>query len=75
MLFRSPYLNRRSEGDEDVTDRRDPDGVGESHRPRAGLYNLTKDEAPCLIHFGKDKTEQWLLVRMQKPDASEAPKN
>ena len=21
-----------------------------------GLYNLTKDEAPCLIHFGKDKT-------------------
>ena len=40
-----------------------------------GLYNLTKDEAPCLIHFGKDKTEQWLLVRMQQPDASAAPKN
>ena len=35
-----------------------------------GLYNLTKDEAPCLIHFGKDKTEQWLLVRMQKPDTA-----
>jgi hypothetical protein len=34
-----------------------------------GLYNLTKDEAPCLIHFGKDKTEQWLLVRLQKPDS------
>ena len=33
-----------------------------------GLYNLTKDEAPCLIHFGKDKTEQWLLVRLQKPE-------
>ncbi len=33
-----------------------------------GLYNLTKDEAPCLIHFGKDRTEQWLLVRVQKPD-------
>ncbi len=40
-----------------------------------GLYNLTKDEAPCLIHFGKDKTEQWLLVRMQKPDAADAPNN
>ena len=42
-----------------------------------GLYNLTKDEAPCLIHFGKDKTEQWLLVRMQKPDAASEmrPKN
>jgi hypothetical protein len=34
-----------------------------------GLYNLTKDEAPCLIHFGKDKTEQWLLVRMKQPDS------
>jgi len=33
-----------------------------------GLYNLTKDEAPCLIHFGSDKTEQWLLVRLTKPD-------
>ncbi len=40
-----------------------------------GLYNLTKDEAPCLIHFGKDKTEQWLLVRMQKPDTAQTPTN
>jgi hypothetical protein len=31
-----------------------------------GLYNLTKDEAPCLIHFGSDRTEQWLLVRLQQ---------
>lgn len=35
-----------------------------------GLYNLTKDEAPALIHFGNDRTEQWLLVRLQNPDAS-----
>ncbi|TWT34375.1 protocadherin [Blastopirellula retiformator] len=35
-----------------------------------GLYNLTKDEAPVLIHFGKDKTEQWLLVRLKKPDSA-----
>jgi hypothetical protein len=33
-----------------------------------GLYNLTKDEAPCLIHFGSDRTEQWLLVRLTKPE-------
>lgn len=32
-----------------------------------GLYNLTKPEAPGLIHFGKDRTEQWLLVGVQKP--------
>lgn len=34
-----------------------------------GLYNLTKDEAPALIHDGKDRTEQWLLVRLKQPDA------
>ncbi len=33
-----------------------------------GLYNLTKDEAPCLLHFGAERTEQWLLVRLEKPD-------
>jgi hypothetical protein len=31
-----------------------------------GLYNLTKDESPVLIHFGKERTEQWLLVRLKK---------
>ena len=39
-----------------------------------GLYNLTKDEAPALVHFGKDRTEQWLLVRVkqnEKPAASQ----
>jgi len=33
-----------------------------------GLYNLTKDEAPALIHFGKNRTEQWLLVRLKNRD-------
>ncbi len=36
-----------------------------------GLYNLTKDETTLLVHFGKDKTEQWTLVRLeQKPNGS-----
>jgi hypothetical protein len=35
-----------------------------------GLYNLTKDEAPALMHFGKDRTEQWLLVRITKDGTS-----
>ena len=35
-----------------------------------GLYNLTKDEAPVLMHFGQDRTEQWLLVRQKNPDAA-----
>jgi hypothetical protein len=35
-----------------------------------GIDNLTKDEAPCLVHFGKDKTEQWTLVRLKNDDSS-----
>jgi hypothetical protein len=36
-----------------------------------GLYNLTKDETPVLVHFGKDKTEQWVFVRLnQKSNGS-----
>jgi hypothetical protein len=32
-----------------------------------GLYNLTKDETAVLVHFNKDKTEQWTLVRLKQP--------
>jgi hypothetical protein len=28
------------------------------------LYNLTQDEAPVMVHFGPDKVEYWLLVRL-----------
>ena len=37
-----------------------------------GLYNLTKDEAPVLVHFSKDKTEQWTLVRLKQPQQAAA---
>ena len=30
-----------------------------------GLANLTKDEGPALLHLGKDRTEEWLLVRLK----------
>ncbi|MEQ8848018.1 hypothetical protein [Botrimarina sp.] len=32
-----------------------------------GLYNLTQDEAPVLVHFGADTTENYLLVRLDAP--------
>ncbi len=36
-----------------------------------GLANLTKDQAPALMHLGKDRTEEWLLVRLKnKPQDS-----
>jgi hypothetical protein len=31
-----------------------------------GIYNLTRDEAPILVHFGPDQTQQWLLVRIKQ---------
>jgi hypothetical protein len=36
----------------------------------AGVSNLTKDEAPVLLHLGKDKTQQWMLVRIKQQDQS-----
>jgi hypothetical protein len=33
----------------------------------AGLKNLTEDVASCLVHFDKDTTQTWLLVRLKDP--------
>ena len=39
-----------------------------------GLYNLTNDEVPILIHFGKDRHETRTLIRLQENAAQgEAP--
>jgi len=32
-----------------------------------GVFNLTKDTAPALLHFADGQTQQWLLVRMDEP--------
>jgi len=34
-----------------------------------GIYNLTQDQTEALVHFGKDKTQQWLMVRLQQPES------
>jgi uncharacterized protein (TIGR03000 family) len=49
--------------------------IGDKKTPvfEAGIFNLTKDETPVLVHFGPDKTQQWLLVRVEQKDAKEAP--
>jgi hypothetical protein len=30
----------------------------------AGIANLTKDETTMLVHYGKDRTQQWTLVKV-----------
>jgi hypothetical protein len=37
-----------------------------------GLSNLTMDEAPALVHFAADNTQQVLLVRLQDPEEEQA---
>jgi len=32
-----------------------------------GIYNLTQDQTEVLVHLGKNRTEQWLLVRLNQP--------
>jgi hypothetical protein len=36
-----------------------------------GFVNLTQNTSPTLIHFADGTTQQWLLVRMDKPEASQ----
>jgi hypothetical protein len=38
-----------------------------------GLYNLTNDEAPVLVHFSADRREGRVLVRLQQPNDVDAP--
>jgi len=33
-----------------------------------GLFNLTQDEAPAMLHFGTDQSQPALLVRLQQPE-------
>ena len=47
--------------------------VGDRKEPiyEAGFANLTKSETTMLVHFGKDRTQQWTLIRI---DQSAEPK-
>ncbi len=44
--------------------------IGESEDivAETGIYNLTQDDAPLLVHFGTERVENWLLVRLENPE-------
>jgi hypothetical protein len=46
---------------------KDPNVVMET-----GLYNLTQNETPVLVHFGPEQTATYLFVRLQEPDQDQA---
>jgi hypothetical protein len=37
------------------------------------IGNLTLDVSPVAIHFGKERTQNWLLVRMPEPAPAGQP--
>jgi hypothetical protein len=47
--------------------------VGENKNTvfETGIYNLTQEETPVLVHFGSQQTQQWLLVRLEEPASDE----
>ncbi|MCA9052785.1 MAG: hypothetical protein KDA75_03065 [Planctomycetaceae bacterium] len=40
-------------------------GESDSLVIETGLYNLTQNEVPLLVHFGADRQENWMLVRLE----------
>jgi hypothetical protein len=47
-------------------------GDKEDFVAETGLYNLTQNEAPLLVHFGADRSENWMLVRLDAPEDGSA---
>lgn len=44
------------------------DDEGDSIVFETGIYNLTKEETKCLVHFGADRTQTWTMVRLPPPE-------
>ena len=40
-----------------------------------GISNLTEDQAPVLVHFENGETQQWLMVRLEDPQAKPGNSN
>jgi hypothetical protein len=45
--------------------------VGDKKEPiyEVGFANLTKPETTMMVHFGKNRSQQWTLIRVEQPPA------
>jgi hypothetical protein len=59
------------EGMVDKASQRSAWTVAGQSRPimETGISSLTKDTAPSLVHFADGQTQQWLMVRLEEPEA------
>jgi hypothetical protein len=39
-----------------------------------GIFNLTQAQTEALVHFGREKSQQWLMVRLDEPKETETAK-
>ena len=73
-VLRGNYYNATSDstqplyGSLDKKTQRIAWSIGDKKDPvyETGLYNLTQDETTMLVHFGKGRTQQWTLVRIDQ---------
>jgi hypothetical protein len=47
------------------------DGTNPNLVMECGMYNLTQDQAPVLVHFGPEQTQNALLVRLEESERPE----
>lgn len=74
-LIGGTYRNAATNEVQTVSGRVDPKtqraawviGDNPSFVMEAGIYNLTQDQAPVLMHWGTDQTQTWLLSRVPAP--------
>src|SRR5262249_44717525 len=47
--------------------------VGDRKTPvyEAGIANLTKNETTMVVHYGKDRSQQYTLIRIEEPEKKE----
>lgn len=50
-------------------------GENEEVVAETGLYNLTQEESPLLVHYGTERTETFLLVRLEAPKGGDSEDN
>jgi hypothetical protein len=48
-------------------------GENENVIAETGLYNLTQNEVQLLVHYGTERTESFLLVRLEAPEEEQTP--
>ncbi len=66
---RSPARTLPVYGSVDQTSQRAAWSIGEKKDVvfEAGLNNLAQDQTTVLVHFGKERSQRMLLVRLEEP--------